>query len=464
MQATRLEDLTLAEAAALVRGGEVSPVELTRTMLARIERLDPTLHSYITITAEAALAEAQRAEAAARLGGALGPLHGVPLALKDLFDTAGVRTTAGAKILADRVPTGDAAVVRRLREAGAVLLGKLNLHEFACGVTTANPHFGVCRNPWDPDCIPGGSSGGSAAAVAAALCYGALGSDTGGSIRIPAALCGIAGLKPTYGRVSRAGVVPLCWSLDHVGPMTRDVTDAALLLNVIAGPDRDDPASAAVPVPDSLEGLDDGVRGLRVGLPRGYFFEQADAEVLAAVEGAVEVLRAEGAAVREIAIADLDLLSTVFAVIFVVEAAAYHQRWLRERPHDYGDDVRQRLLPGMLYPATEYVNAQRARRRILESFLAALTEVDLLVMPTVPMAAPPIPGPPVATPNPLTRYTFAFDVTGLPALTVPCGFTAAGLPIGLQIAGRPFDEATVLRVGRAYERATDWHRRRPPVY
>jgi aspartyl-tRNA(Asn)/glutamyl-tRNA(Gln) amidotransferase subunit A len=463
MQATQAADLTIAEAAARLRDGEVSSVDLTRAMLERIERLDPRLNSYLTVTADAALAEAARLDAEARAGRLRGPLHGIPLALKDLFDTAGVRTTAGAKLFADRVPERDATVVGRLRQAGMVLLGKLNMHELAFGVTTNNPHFGACRNPWDPDRIPGGSSGGSGAAVAARLCYGSLGSDTGGSIRIPASLCGIAGLKPTYGRVSRAGVIPLSWTLDHVGPITRSVRDAALMLGVIAGHDPADPASEDRPVPDYTAGLEDGVRGMRIGLPRRYFFEGAEPAVLAAVEAAIDVLRREGAEVHEVAIADMELIGSVFQVIILAEAAAYHAGRLRARPRDFGADVRERLEPGLLYPATQYIDAQRARRRIVEGFLAALTDVDVLVTPTLPVTAAPIPGPKVETPNPLTRFTFPINVSGLPALSLPCGFDTNGLPIGLQFIGRPFDEATVLRAGRAYERATNWHTRRPPV-
>jgi aspartyl-tRNA(Asn)/glutamyl-tRNA(Gln) amidotransferase subunit A len=463
MQATQLHELTLSDAAALVRARRVSPVELTRAMLARIERLDSQLTSYITVTAEAALAAAEQAEQAARAGEER-PLLGVPLALKDLFDTAGVRTTGGAKILAERVPQRDATAVARLRRAGAVLLGKLNMHEFAFGVSTANPHFGTCRNPWDPSRIPGGSSGGSGAALAAGLCYGSLGSDTGGSIRIPAALCGVTGLKPTYGRVSRAGVLPLSWSLDHAGPMARTVRDVALLLTVIAGHDPADPASATVPVPDFTAGLENGIRGLRIGLPRVYFFEELEDDVAQAVEAAIEALRTEGAAVREVLVPHLDVAAAAFAPIISAEAAAYHQRWLRERPQDYGEDVRQRLLQGLLYPAVDYVNAQRARRWVRDGFLQTLEEVDVLLTPAVPTTAPPIPGPAVATPNPLTRCTFPINLTGLPALSLPCGFDRQGLPVGLQIIGRPFDEATVLRVGHTYQRLTDWHTRRPPIY
>jgi aspartyl-tRNA(Asn)/glutamyl-tRNA(Gln) amidotransferase subunit A len=431
-------------------------------MLERIQRLDPKLTSYITVTAESALEDARRAEQQAVTGANRGPLHGVPVALKDLFDTTGVKTTAGAKILADRVPATDATVTRKLREAGAILLGKLNMHEFAFGVTTDNPHFGTCRNPWDTKCIPGGSSGGSGAAIAAGLCYAALGSDTGGSIRIPASLCGITGLKPTYGRVSRTGVLPLAWSLDHAGPMTRTAEDAALVLQVIAGHDPTDPGSADVPVPDYT--AERPVRGLRIGLPRRYFFEQVDAEVQAAVEQVAQTLRAEGVSVHDVDIPDIELAGLAFAPIISAEAAAYHARWLAERPQDYGDDVRQRLTQGALYPATQYINAQRLRRHVVDGFHTALREVDLLLTPTIPITAPEIGGTVVATPNPLTRFTFPLDVCGFPALSIPCGFDGRGLPIGAQLIARPFDEATVLSAGRAYQRLTDWHTRRPPVY
>lgn len=463
MHATQLHRASLTEAAALVRERAVSPVDLTETMLERIERLDQRLNSYISVTATAAMAEARQAETAILNGAPVGPLHGVPLAVKDLFDTAGVRTTSGSKILAERVPSVDATVVTRLRDAGAVLLGKLNMHEFAFGVTTNNPHYGPCHNPWDEQRVPGGSSGGSGAAVAAGLCYGSLGSDTGGSIRIPASFCGIVGLKPTYGRVSRAGVLPLSWTLDHVGPMTRTVEDAALLLGVIAGSDAADPSAAQTPVPDYTATLEQGARGLRIGLPRAYFWQDLQPDVAAAVERAIAVLRAEGADVREVDIPEIDLAAIVFGPIIAAEAAAYHARHLRERPADYGADVRLRLEQGELYPATQYVNAQRARARVVAGFLAALTDVDVLVTPTIPVTAPTIDQTVVATPNPLTLFTFPINVIGFPAASIPCGFDQRGLPVGLQIVGRPWDEATVLRVARAHERATNWHLRRPPV-
>lgn len=460
MTTTDLTSLTLTEAVSAIQSGAISPVELTDACLGRIERLNPRLNAFITLTAETARAEALAAE---KSSGQFGPLHGVPIALKDLFDTAGVRTTGASKILADRVPEEDATVTTRLRRAGAVLLGKLNMHEFAYGVSNDNPHFGPARNPWDTDRIPGGSSGGSGVAIAAGLCLGTLGSDTGGSIRIPSSLCGIAGIKPTYGRVSRSGVLPLSWSMDHVGPMARTMRDCALLLGVIAGHDPRDPASADVPVPDYLSGIDAGVRGMRIGLPRRYFFEQVDDQVSAAVEAAAEILRSEGAEVRDVDVDQIELAGVAGGTILVSEAAAYHQRWLRERPDDYGEDVRQRLLMGELYPATAYINAQRTRALLRESFLRTLADVDLLLAPATPITAPPIAGFSTDVRASLTRFTTPINLVGLPALSVPCGFDLAGLPIGMQIIGRPFDEARLFQVGCAYEQATDWHNRRPPL-
>ncbi|MGH2587283.1 MAG: amidase [Dehalococcoidia bacterium] len=460
MTTTDLSNLTLSEAAESIRAGELSPVALTEALLARIERLNPVLNAFITVTADEALAAARTAQESA---GPDGPLRGVPVALKDLFDVAGVPTTAGSIILADNVPARDATVMAKLRSAGAVLLGKLNMHEFAYGVSSTNPHYGDCHNPWAVTHITGGSSGGSAAAVAARLCSGTLGTDTGGSIRIPASLCGVVGLKPTYGRVSRAGVVPLAWSMDHVGPIAGSVRDCALLLGVIAGHDPRDPASANVPVPDYLTGLEDGVRGLRIGLPRPYYFDELDPAVDAAVEEAARVLQAAGALVRDVTVGDGELAVLTGDTVMAGEASAFHQRWLRERPNDYGEDVRERLMLAGLSAASAYVNAQRARVAIRESFLRALNDVDVLLMPATSITAPSIMGFDVPMRVRLKRGTTPINVAGLPALVLPCGFDGQGLPIGMQLAGRPFEEALVLRAGRAYERATDWHTGRPPM-
>ncbi|HEY8492029.1 MAG TPA: amidase [Dehalococcoidia bacterium] len=456
-----LHDLTIRQAADALRRRELSPVDLTEAVLDRVRRLDGVLNAYITVTEEAALAQARAAEREIAAGTYRGPLHGIPLAYKDLFATRGVRTTAGSRLLAGWVPDYDAEAVARLHAAGAVMLGKLNLHEFAYGVTTANPHYGPCRNPWDTTRSPGGSSGGSGAAVAAGLALGALGTDTGGSIRIPAALCGVVGLKPTYGRVSRHGVVPLAWSLDHVGPLARTVEDAALLLAAVAGFDPKDPAAADAPVPDYAAALAGDARGLRAGVLGGHFTAGADPEVLAALAAAVQTL--EGCGVRTDG-AELDHAGdalTAATCIMFSEASAYHERDLRERPEDYGPDVRARLELGELYRATDYLRAQRARTVFVQEVLALLDRFDVLVAPATPVPAPPIEGgDPAAR---LVQYTSPFNLAGLPAVSVPCGFTAAGLPVGMMLVGRPFEEATVLRAAAAYQGATDWHRRRPPL-
>ena len=459
-----LRELTLAEVASLVRRKEASPVELAEGYLRRIEALNPSLNAYVTVAADEAMRSARQAEDGVARGLELGPLHGVPLAIKDLFATRGLRTTGGSKILADWVPDEDAYVVTRLRQAGAILLGKLNMHEWAVGATTINPHFGATANPWDTTRIPGGSSGGSAVAVAAALCAGSLGSDTAGSIREPSSLCGTVGLKPTYGLVSLRGVLPLSWSLDHVGPMTRTVEDAALLMEVIAGYDAQDPSSVERPVVKYGDALRGGVRGLRLGLPRNYFFDEADPEVVAAVRRAASLLEAEGAHVTEIDVPGVEQAFAVGLPVLVAEAAAYHEKYLQERPGDYGDDALALLRGGQAQTAVEYIKAQRARIEFRQGFEAVFTRVDVLLTPTTPITAPTIEQCRVEPPTfALIRCTSPFNLAGLPALSVPCGLSEAGLPIGLQIAGRHFDEATVLRVGAAYEQASGWRGRLPPT-
>ncbi|MGD9890104.1 MAG: amidase [Dehalococcoidia bacterium] len=460
MTSTNLERISLFDVAAAIGAGEISPVELTDHLLERIARLNPSLNAFITVTAEAARAAARAAE---RGTGPDGPLRGVPLAVKDLFDIAGVRTTAGSTILADNVAGRDATVVARLREAGAVLLGKLNMHEFAFGVSATNPHYGDCHNPWDRSRITGGSSGGSASAVAAELCPGTLGTDTGGSIRIPASLCGVVGLKPTYGRVSRAGVFPLAWTLDHVGPMARTVRDCALLLGVIAGYDPTDPTTVDVPVPDYLAQLDGGVRGLRIGLPKRVFFEELDASVQTAMEAAEAELQRQGADVRPVAIDGIEMADLLGDTVMAGEASAVHQRWLRERPEDYGADVRDRLALSTLQPAAAYVNAQRMRVALRAGFLQTLREVDVLLAPATPITAPPIEGFSVEMRVRLKRCTTPINVVALPSLTLPCGADDTGMPIGMQLIGRPFEEDVILRAGQAFERATPWHTRWPAM-
>jgi aspartyl-tRNA(Asn)/glutamyl-tRNA(Gln) amidotransferase subunit A len=484
-----LTSLTAVEAAARIRAKLISPVELTQAYLDRIERLDGRLNSYVTVCQDEAMATARDAEGAVMAGGRLGPLHGVPMALKDLYDVAGVRTTAGAGAWAHRVPSEDCAAWERLQAAGAILLGKTHTHEWAYGTTGVNPHFGPARNPWDTERITGGSSSGSGAALGGDLCAAALGSDTGGSIRMPAALCGCVGIKPTYGRISRFGVTPLAWSLDHPGPMTRSVADAALLLGVMAGSDPCDPVALDVPVPDYLAEIGPNshisdLSRVRVALLPS-FVEGCDPEVRLAVETALGVLIGLGAEAVEVAVPGPAESRAAMGVIIASEATAVHDPMLREHAAEYGSDVRERLQSGYAYSAVEYLAAQRIRRRLVEQYAQALERADVLLSPAVAIPAPRIGEttitidgrvvdtaavPSVAAGAPfsyslaiLSRNTHPFNLTGQPVLSLPCGFTAAGLPVGLQISGRAWDEATVLRVAHAYEQNTDWHRRRPSL-
>jgi aspartyl-tRNA(Asn)/glutamyl-tRNA(Gln) amidotransferase subunit A len=467
MTETDLAFAGIAELAPRIAAGEVSPVALTEAALARIEALDPALNAFMTVTAERALAAARDAEAEIAEGRYRGPLHGVPLAVKDLFATAGVRTTGGSKLLADWVPDHDATVIERLKAAGAVLLGKTGMHELAYGTTSNNAHYGPVRNPWDPACHPGGSSGGSAAAVAAGLAYGALGSDTGASIRQPAACCGIVGLKPSFGRVSKFGALPLSWSLDHIGPMTRSVADAALMLQVLAGPDPRDPNCADRPVPDYLAGLNKGVAavdGKRIALARGFFFADCDPEVAAVVAAAARTLEGLGARIEEIELPELDSAYLTGGITIACEATAYHAKSLRERPEAFSEELRASLELGAFYSAVDYLQAQRVRRRVCEAIRGAMAPFDAVLSPTSPVPATPIDDSPPGHSGLRHRNTIPFNLTGLPAISLPCGVTGAGLPIGLQIAGRAFDEAGILAVARAYEAASDWQGRRPPEF
>lgn len=457
-----LISLSISHAATLISAGELSPVELVEAHLAWVEEHDRVLNCFITLMADQALYQAHIAEKEIQQGNYRGPLHGIPVTLKDLFETEGVRTTAGSLFYRDYIPGEDAFVVQKLKAAGAILLGKLNMHEIALGVTTNNPHFGACRNPWGVDRSPGGSSGGSAAALAAHLCMGALGSDTGGSIRIPASLCGVVGLKPTYGRVSLRGVIPLSWSLDHAGPLARTARDVALLLQVIAGYDPSDPVSVDIPIPDYLRSLEREVAGWRIVLANDEFFLKAGSEVLNAVHKAAGVFAGLGAQVDEVKIPLAQEAAQANGLIVTSEAAAYHRERLRENPEMFGADVRQRLENGAAYTSTEYVLARRLGvvfRRQLERLLE---DYDLLITPTTPIPAPPLEGPDaVEQARILTRFTSPFNLSGLPALSLPCGFTEEGLPIGMQIITRPWGEARLLRAAEAYQEATDWHKRIP---
>ena len=463
---------SMMELAHMIATKAVSPVEVVRAHLDRIAAADGRLRAYITVCAEAAVEAARDAERAVMARGPLGALHGVPVAVKDLCATAGVRTTGGSKILRDAVPTEDATVVARLRAAGAIVLGKLNMHEFAYGPEGLNDHYGHARNPWDAAQarIPGGSSSGSGVAVAAGLAAGALGSDTGGSIRIPAALCGITGIKPTYGRVSRAGVLPLSWSMDHIGPMTRTAADSALMLGAIAGHDPADATTSARPVPSYLAALDGEVRGVRVGLLRSFFLETAAPEVRAAVESAAGVLARHGATVDEVRLDHLAELPAATMAIIGSEALAYHAEWVRTRAHEYQADVIERLRMAAFVTGVQYVRAQQLRGLVRSEVDRVLTTHDVLLAPATPVTAPRVGEREVVlgsgrsdVRSALIRFTRPFNVSGHPACAVPCGFDGQGLPIGMQVIGRAFDEAMVLRVADAYQRFTDWHTRRPVV-
>ena len=449
---------TIAGLSFALRKKLVSPVEITRAYLRRIETHDGKINAFLTVLPRQALKGARRAEQEIVKGKYRGPLHGIPYAAKDLFFTKGVRTTAGSKILADFTPRVDGAVIERLEAAGAVLLGKLNMHEFAYGTTSVNPHYGPVRNPWDPERITGGSSGGSAAALAASFAPLTLGTDTGGSIRIPSSLCGTAGLKPTYGRVSRRGAYPLCWSLDHIGPMTRTAVDCAIALNTIAGHDPEDPASAVVPVPDYTRSLFKDLKGVRIGIPDSYYFDRLEGDVGKAVARAIQDLKKLGARIRPISIPDLEEAAMAAFIGLVAEGAASLEKWRRTRPEDLGRDVLSRLNVGAAVTATQYLKAMRIRRRILENFQKAFEKVEAIVMPQLPVTAPRIGQAAVSfgkveepVPAALTRFTRIYNLIGIPALSIPCGFSASGMPIGLQIAARPFDEETVLGIGCAYE-------------
>ncbi len=456
--------LPLQAAAVLIHSRRASSVDLVRACLDRITRHDRELGAFITLTADSALDEAKRADAELANGVDRGPLHGIPIALKDLYDTAGLRTTGGSRIFGNRVPERDSAVVEKLRAAGTVFLGKLNLHEWALGVTNQNPHFGPACNPWDTSRIPGGSSGGSAIAVASGFCYFSPGSDTGGSIRIPASLCGVAGLKPTFGRVSLRGVIPLAWTLDHCGPIARTVGDLALVLNVMAGHDPLDPSSPDMPTDDYATGIEDGVKDVRVVVPTNHFFDEVDPEVDAAVREGTRVLSALGATVTEMAMPRVDLLEAQRAIL-LTDAAAYHREHLRERAADIGADVLTRLRTGQTFTGMDYAQARRDRDELRREWIALLRQHDIILSPTTLIAAPPrdVQDAVVAAAR-LTANTAPFNLTGLPAISVPCGFTQTGLPIGLQLAAGPWRERLLLRVARAYEAATPWHDRRPPGF
>jgi len=469
---TELADLTLVQAADAVRLGHATSMELLDAVWTNLEAVNPQLNATIWLDREGAEAAARQADRAVRDKALRGPLHGVPLAHKDMYYQAGKLSTCGSAIRQDYRPAITATVIEKLTEAGAYSFGGLNMAEFAQNPTGHNKTFGDCHNPWNLPYITGGSSSGSGASVAARFNYAALGSDTGGSIRLPAAACGVTGIKPTQTRVSRYGVMPLSFSCDNVGPLCRTARDCARIMTLIAGRDPRDPTSAHLPVPDYEAALDGHLSGLRVGVPTTYFLDDADAPVVQAMEQALEVLAARGAIVQRITLPLMDAVSACVSIISRVEAATIHAQWMRTRAADYGVHISSRMYPGYAIPAPYYIEALSRRGPILKAFAAEVfAKVDVLVTPTIRTCLPTLAETDIDHGPPGTEHTFLavsantrpFNYLGLPAISVPCGLDPHGCPIGLQIAGRPFAEARVMQVADAYQRDTEWHNRRPPV-
>lgn len=479
MITSNLEELSIAEIAPRIRKKEISPLELTKHYLDRIKRLNPILEAYLTVTEEQALAEAKRAEREIRKGKYRGVLHGIPFSIKDNIATRGVRTTAGSKILSEWVPDFDATVVEKLKESGAIILGKTHMHEWAKGSNGINPFYGTPHNPWDTTRIPGGSSSGSGVAVAASLCMASLGTDSAGSVRNPASLCGTVGLKPTYGRVSCYGGVPGTggYTTNHFGIFSKTVNDCALVLRSIAGYDPKDSFSAEEPVPNYAKNIGKKVKGMRVGVLRGYFDNDLAGEVKRAFEEALRALTSMGVKTEEVVIPHLDLIPALQSASSRPEGNTDHDHYLRTRPRDYSPGLLYTLAAGLLMPASVYITAQRVRRLVCEEFDAAFERVQAMVVPTTPIPAPTVEectrgyveldGKTIKLQdrrgNFLTQCTIPFNVTGLPAMSICCGFSSSGLPIGMQIVSRPFQEGVVFQVAHAYEKAAEWYKRKPPL-
>jgi aspartyl-tRNA(Asn)/glutamyl-tRNA(Gln) amidotransferase subunit A len=453
-----IQDLSIAEMGRLLRAREVSAEALARDALARIAARDGALHAFVLVTEDRALDDARRADAELKAGRDRGPFHGIPYALKDIYDTAGIRTTCHSKLRLNVVPKTDSVAAARLREAGGVLLGKLATHEFAIGGPSFDLPFPPARNPWNPEHVTGGSSSGSGTAIAAGMVRMAMGSDTGGSIRGPAAWCGTVGIKPTYGRVSRRGVFPLSWTLDHVGPLTRSVQDAAITLQVLAGHDPQDPASANVPVPDYSADLEKGVAGLRIGIPRAFFTKASATtpEVVAGLERTAAQLREAGAVVEDIELPDYALFAAAGRIIMTAEAFAIHEADMQNRLLDYGEITAGRFILGAAITAVDLVHALRARRELTDAVTAALQRYDALMSLSALTTAPRFDQPTDSLSSASPIQTIPFNVTGHPAISIPTGLGANGLPIGVQIAGRAFDEPTVFRIARTIEKLSGW--------
>jgi aspartyl-tRNA(Asn)/glutamyl-tRNA(Gln) amidotransferase subunit A len=473
MSASELLKLSISELSVQIKARKVSPVELTEAALTQADRLQPTLCSFITILHDQAMRQAKEQEAALARGEYRGPLQGIPIGIKDNLATAGIRSTVGSKVLADYIPAEDAHVVRLCQAAGAIMLGKENLEEFAAGATSNNPHYGAVHNPWALEHIPGGSSGGGGANVAACVTFASLGTDLGGSVRLPGTFCGVVGLKQTFGRVSQRGLLVTSFNGDHIGPMTRSVRDSALMLQVIAGYDALDPSTVPVPVPDYTAALGQEVRGLRMGIPTNYYFDLLDPEVDAAVRRAIEDLEALGISTKAISLPSMRYVGAL-RIASLADSVVTHEPYLATHRQDYGPDVLYRTLAGQFVLGRDYSKALKVQRLIKEEHARVLQEVDFLVTPTAPIAAPRIDTPTfrlgeteyrVRGPGSgvVSRYTSPSNATGLPAITVPCGFTRAGLPIGIQFIGRPFDEGRLLQVADAYESVSPSRGRRPAL-
>jgi len=470
MGRSNLHNLSVKELGLLIEKREVSPVEVVEAHLKRIETLEPRLCSFISLVADQAMERALQCEKEIMAGQYRGPLHGIPFGLKDLYYVKGIRNTSGTRIFDQFVPDFDSTVAHRLLEAGAILMGKLNLHPLAYGPTGENPDYGDMHNPWSPDRITGGSSGGSASAVASGQCAFAMGTDTGGSVRIPSALCGLVGLKPTYGLVSRYGITVLSWSQDHAGPMTRTVEDCALVMNAIAGHDPHDPASAVTRVPDYTKALTGEVKGARMGVVKEFFEAPLDATVGSLVEKAISVFEKLGAQVREISWPMFEYSAAIAGIIQMAEATAYHRDLIKKRGKELMPMVRLRLECGFFVSAVDYVQALRARTLFYQQSMRLFDGVDFLCTPSVPIPAcrigtteVDIAGKRLGIIAALTQYTRPFNLNGFPAISLPCGFTHEGLPVGLQLAGKPFDEEGVLRAAYAFQQAAPWHKRRPSL-
>lgn len=470
MYSTEICDLPASQLSGLIQRKEVSPVEVVEAHLTRIEATEPTLNSFITLLPQQALADAKTAAEEIQAGNYRGPLHGIPIALKDLYYVKGVRNTSGSKIFRDFIPDFDATLTSKLKDAGTIILGKSNTHQFAYGITGENPDYGDMHNPWNPERISGGSSGGSASAAASGQSALAMGSDTGGSIRVPSALCGLAGLKPTYGRLSRYGLTALSWSQDHPGPMARTVEDCALLMNATAGHDPKDPVTSHAPVPDYTKALTGGVKGFRIGVPREFFEAPMDPVVEMAVRKAIGVLEEMGAVIKDVSWPMYRYAAPIAIVIQMAEATSYHADLVRGRGGEYATPVRLLLEAGFFISAPQLNQAQQARTMFVDRSLELFRDVDVLAGPMTPITAHKIGatevtvGSSAMTPrSALTQYTRPYNLSGFPAISVPCGFSDAGLPIGLQLGARPFAEETLLRVGHAYEQATNWHKMRPSL-